>query len=1206
MPVSLEQYLGRIAESGLIAETELREFLSSLAAAKQPQDAEQFARELVRAKKLTPYQAQQSYQGKGKSLVLGNYVVLDKLGQGGMGMVLKAEHRRMERVVALKILSPAVTKTPEVLKRFQQEVKVAARLTHPNIATAYDADVAGNTHFLVMEYVEGSDLASLVAKEGRLSVPRAVNYILQAARGLAYAHGEGVIHRDIKPANLLLDKKGTLKILDMGLARIEDPSQAGLTQSGEVMGTVDYMAPEQALDTRRADARADIYSLGCTLYRLLTAENMFEGETMVQKLMAHQQKPIPNLTAIRADVPAALASLFARMVAKKPEDRYQTMAEVEADLAALASSPATANSNILSDSATSGSLGSFLQSMASGGSGKSIGPSPAATTKGKLPTPVAPVALAGTDSSSILSEATIAISPASDNKLAGTIAQGQVAVEFDTIAGHTVSMIATPTPKPKPKPKGKNKSVQLQIRVLLIAAGFAALALSALGVWVIVKNKDGQEIARLKVPEGSTATVTKKPSKKPASTSKGASTTPSFLPPTTSDAPMSAADQQEREIAEWLIKTGSSVQIRNAANLGSTIKVVRDLPQTPFYIDVINLTKPDGFSKADAEKLAKAARLTTIYATNTTFQAGSIAALKNAPKLRTLSLVASGSQASPQQLQEVLEVKQLKSLSLVGSAATDDVVSRLGQLPNLERLDLQGSKVYRDQGIELLAKSPPQRLVYLNLKGSKIGRAGVKAIATLPALEELGLEETGVDDESLQELIASPLIAVALKYSNVSREGATKLNQATNCQITGLPSQMPDLYRSQAYRQAIRHLQQRGYQLSQRSGLSPSRLTATPVPDDTIVAICDVSMETLPADIDDDLKAISQFRDLSHFWSRNYVPPSVLNVLAELPALRFINLQGAKDAEIWKWKSRDKFKTVGIAISNDDVLRELLNLPSLHYLALRNDTVLSQEAFNLLSGAKHLRTVAGHTRYRDHLQKLANERPEMQVRAEPDTLLPQTPEQQATATPILKPLPLRILPPPPLKLEPGFVPLFDGESLAGWQGSLEGFRANRGSLECSETHDRKIYTTKEYSDFILKFEYQGTPGVDGGVAIRMRLDGGPAFDGLEMQILDETAEEFAGINPHQRSGGIWGVVGPSQDHLKPLGEWNACEITAQGRQVKVVSNGIEIVNLNLDKVTYPTPDGKDHPGLKRTIGHICIWNHINNVTYRNLQIKELK
>src|SRR4029079_14980428 len=214
-------------------------------------------------------------------------------------------------------------KDAAAVARFQREVVAAAKLNHSNIVTAYDADEAPRIHFLVMEYVEGKDLSALVKQNGPLSIDKAVNYILQAARGLEFAHSEGIVHRDIKPANLLLDKKGTVKILDMGLARIggDTPGQAELTNTGTVMGTVDYMAPEQALNTKTADARADVYSLGCSLYYLLTGKAVYGGDTLMEKLLAHREEPIPDLRAIRPDVPEHIQSLFTRLVAKKVQDR---------------------------------------------------------------------------------------------------------------------------------------------------------------------------------------------------------------------------------------------------------------------------------------------------------------------------------------------------------------------------------------------------------------------------------------------------------------------------------------------------------------------------------------------------------------------------------------------------------------------------------------------------------------------------------------------------------------------------------------------------------------------------------------------------------------------------------------------------------------------------------------------------------------------
>lgn len=328
-PISVEQLFQRLAGSGLIPSAELERLLDALPAHCKT-NGEVVASHLVQQKKLTAFQAHQLCEHNAKPLVLGNYVLLDKLGQGGMGVVLKAEHRRMKRVVALKFLSPAITERPESLRRFQREVEVAAKLQHPNIVAAYDADESNGTHFLVMQYIDGTDLASLVRRNGPMSPNDALHCVEQAARGLEYAHTSGVVHRDVKPANLLLDRDGTLKVLDMGLARfgLANGENDSLTVTNEVMGTVDYLAPEQAMGAKTADARADVYSLGATLWYLLTGDALYKGDTAIAKLLAHQQQPIPSLMKACPTASPELETVFNRMVAKAPESRYQSMTEV--------------------------------------------------------------------------------------------------------------------------------------------------------------------------------------------------------------------------------------------------------------------------------------------------------------------------------------------------------------------------------------------------------------------------------------------------------------------------------------------------------------------------------------------------------------------------------------------------------------------------------------------------------------------------------------------------------------------------------------------------------------------------------------------------------------------------------------------------------------------------------------------------------------
>lgn len=335
-PVSTAQLARSLADIGLVSSAVFQAFVLTLSPAKRG-DARQIMHELVRQGKLTRYQAMRVWQGKTANLVLGNYAVLDRVGQGGMGVVYKAQHRLMQRVVALKVLSSAVTRSPEAVARFQREAIATARLNHANIVTAFDAQEANGQHFLVMEFVEGQDLGQLTKAHGRLPIALAAECVRQAACGLSHAHENGIIHRDVKPGNLLLDQRGCVKVLDLGLVRFEEglnaPGADGqLTQASVVFGTTDFMSPEQGANSRNTDPRSDLYALGCTLFYLATGQTMYQGETPLAKLIAHREDPIPSLRKACPDTSRVLESIYQRMVAKKPEDRYQTMAELLADL----------------------------------------------------------------------------------------------------------------------------------------------------------------------------------------------------------------------------------------------------------------------------------------------------------------------------------------------------------------------------------------------------------------------------------------------------------------------------------------------------------------------------------------------------------------------------------------------------------------------------------------------------------------------------------------------------------------------------------------------------------------------------------------------------------------------------------------------------------------------------------------------------------
>jgi serine/threonine protein kinase len=316
------------------------------AASTSATDARSLARWLVTAGFLTGYQVAAVCNRNYAGLRIGNYDILDRLGAGGMGTVFKARHRRMKRVVALKVLLHSLAQDDHFVQRFQREVETIARLSHPNIVMAFDADEDDAGHFLVMEYVEGRDLSSLVRQQGPLGVSAAVECVRQAACGLEYAHKQGMIHRDIKPDNLLLDVSGVVKVADLGLARFNNPAgpgtlnpASGITQAGGILGTANYMAPEQAIDSTGIDHLADVYSLGATLYFLLLGQPPYEGATVLATLLKHRDAPIPSLTVARADVPTELDAVFRRMVAKAPADRFPTMSEVVAALEGVRASP---------------------------------------------------------------------------------------------------------------------------------------------------------------------------------------------------------------------------------------------------------------------------------------------------------------------------------------------------------------------------------------------------------------------------------------------------------------------------------------------------------------------------------------------------------------------------------------------------------------------------------------------------------------------------------------------------------------------------------------------------------------------------------------------------------------------------------------------------------------------------------------------------
>lgn len=328
-----DTFVDFVRRSDLVDKDQLAKSLAALQdrlGAGAVEDPKTVARHLREAGLLSQWQCDKLLEGRHKGFFLGKYKLLDHLGTGGMSAVYLAEHTRMHHRVAIKVLPTQRVHDSSYLERFYREARAAGSLNHPNIVRAHDVDNQEDTHYLVMEFIQGLDLQKLVKRQGVLPFELAADYIRQAANGLAHAHKMGLIHRDIKPANLLVDEQGTVKVLDLGLARFADETQGSLTIAHDenVLGTADYLAPEQAINSHKVDTRVDIYSLGCTLYFVLTGHPPFPDGTLPQRLMKHQTTEPTSIAKERRGAPAELVAICQRMMAKSPEKRYQTATEV--------------------------------------------------------------------------------------------------------------------------------------------------------------------------------------------------------------------------------------------------------------------------------------------------------------------------------------------------------------------------------------------------------------------------------------------------------------------------------------------------------------------------------------------------------------------------------------------------------------------------------------------------------------------------------------------------------------------------------------------------------------------------------------------------------------------------------------------------------------------------------------------------------------
>ncbi len=812
-PLTWEEFVDAVEQSGLIAQGDLQPYVET-----EKGCSFTLSRRLVDDDVLTPYQSRVLLERSGDPLVLGDYAILDWLGQGGMGQVYKARHRRMERIVAIKTLSAAVSDNEQALARFHREVKAAARLVHPHIVTAYDAGTDNGIDYLVMEFVDGNDLWQTVKAQGRLPLPTALDCVLQAARGIEFAHAQGIIHRDIKPPNLLMDRKGTVKVLDMGLARLE-PAEDGrsavgteLTGSGSLMGTVDYMAPEQAENTKRAGSRSDIYSLGITMHYLLTGRVAYQGETVVERLLAHREQPIPSLqdstlpmsgVSGAADVFSeqqwkALDGIFQRMVAKDPEHRYQSMTELIQDLEPLARSCRTRSPECV-HFAFDAPQGEQMDRRV-----PQFGPTDPTQLQGEpsreaSSTKLAPLLVdpaTDTWSEVSLDETHISIQPVAKPvrpqkkkrgswptvlvgmALLGVLLAG-IVITLDTPAGTVVLEIDDPAAIGAQVHINGEQVITVQrtghlpIKVQA-SAREQLLQLKQGGTAIFAKSftvKDDGGEGRVRV----TLQPAKQLAKQPAIA------TPSPAPATGT----LATGDRERAAAAWVVEQGGQVSVLHNRDEIRHVSKIEGLPNGAFLVHAVSLEGLKAVNDTGLENLTGLAALELLSLEGTGVTDASLEIVSQWKKLFDLEL--SDTQVTGAGLRHLSALPRLSRLHVRRIALNNSDLVHLVEMPSLAELDLQGTGV-TDAGLVTLLSLP--NLTHVSLRYTAITDAGAAQLAKLEGLKSLALEGTKLTDVGLSQLRSlKNLTGLDVRRTKVTEQGVKELEQSLlNCNVQFNPT----------------------------------------------------------------------------------------------------------------------------------------------------------------------------------------------------------------------------------------------------------------------------------------------------------------------------------------------------------------------------------------------------------------------------------
>ena len=432
---------------------------------------------LVASGMITEWHATHLLQGRTKGFFLGKYKLIQHLGSGGMASVYLGEHSVMRTRNAIKVLPKDRVEKPGSLERFQDEARTAALLDHPNIVRTIDIDSVGDRHFMVMEFIDGSDLERVTRKSEKLSVPKALGYLRQAALGLQHAHERGVLHRDVKPLNMLINRDGILKVSDFGLARLRhdfNEELANEQNTATVVGTADYMAPEQARNSNTIDGRADLYALGATLYFMLAGKPMYTGGTLRDRLAQHQMDPAPNLLEANPNVPEDIISLYQRLVDKQPANRYQTATELIGAIDRIVAQ----NEIRLAEASPLESLGNFAPVKTTAGSHSDALADLAADPSGSGP-------ISGIDS----------FDHASGDDPFGSSVSGLDLSSFDDEGASTLQPLKPLAPAQKKKKKKKKSQgdgpLITEAQGRLIGMGVLAAIAAGVMVWVFATAQTG-------------------------------------------------------------------------------------------------------------------------------------------------------------------------------------------------------------------------------------------------------------------------------------------------------------------------------------------------------------------------------------------------------------------------------------------------------------------------------------------------------------------------------------------------------------------------------------------------------------------------------------------------------------------------------------------------------------------------------------------